>query len=112
LLLLSGLKVFFITGRRQEELDTAVKQIGTNVTGVQSDVSNLVFHNFCRKRFDAYERLRHWATPESYIVLGDLFFNYKKDSKLLTSLFGSIQEKPGSMIDGVYKMLVLSELKK
>jgi NAD(P)-dependent dehydrogenase (short-subunit alcohol dehydrogenase family) len=31
----------FITGRRQNELDTAVKQIGRNVSGVQGDVSNL-----------------------------------------------------------------------
>ncbi|MBI4780799.1 MAG: glucose 1-dehydrogenase [Oscillatoriophycideae cyanobacterium NC_groundwater_1537_Pr4_S-0.65um_50_18] len=31
----------FITGRRQPELDAAVKAIGKNVTGVQSDVSNL-----------------------------------------------------------------------
>jgi len=32
----------FITGRRQSELDSAVKQIGEkNVSGVQSDVSNL-----------------------------------------------------------------------
>ncbi|UBF30389.1 SDR family oxidoreductase (plasmid) [Kovacikia minuta CCNUW1] len=31
----------FITGRRQPELDAAVKEIGKNVTGVQSDVSNL-----------------------------------------------------------------------
>ena len=31
----------FITGRRQSELDGAVKQIGKNVTGVQGDVSNL-----------------------------------------------------------------------
>jgi NAD(P)-dependent dehydrogenase (short-subunit alcohol dehydrogenase family) len=31
----------FITGRRQSELDTAVKQIGKNVTGVQGDVPNL-----------------------------------------------------------------------
>jgi NAD(P)-dependent dehydrogenase (short-subunit alcohol dehydrogenase family) len=31
----------FITGRRQTELDTAVKKIGKNVTGVQGDVSNL-----------------------------------------------------------------------
>src|SRR6478736_6118800 len=33
----------FIIGRRQNELDTAVKQIGknNNVTGVQGDVSNL-----------------------------------------------------------------------
>jgi NAD(P)-dependent dehydrogenase (short-subunit alcohol dehydrogenase family) len=31
----------FVTGRRQGELDAAVKQIGKNVTGVQGDVSNL-----------------------------------------------------------------------
>jgi len=31
----------FITGRRQNELDKAVKQIGKNVTDVQGDVSNL-----------------------------------------------------------------------
>jgi NAD(P)-dependent dehydrogenase (short-subunit alcohol dehydrogenase family) len=31
----------FITGRRQPDLDAAVKQIGTNVTGVQGDVSKL-----------------------------------------------------------------------
>jgi NAD(P)-dependent dehydrogenase (short-subunit alcohol dehydrogenase family) len=31
----------FITGRRQSELDSAVQQIGKNVTGVQGDASNL-----------------------------------------------------------------------
>jgi NAD(P)-dependent dehydrogenase (short-subunit alcohol dehydrogenase family) len=31
----------FITGRRQTELDAAVNEIGKNVTGIQSDVSNL-----------------------------------------------------------------------
>ncbi|MEH2009181.1 SDR family oxidoreductase [Nostoc sp.] len=31
----------FITGRRQSELDAAVKKIGENVTAVQGDVSNL-----------------------------------------------------------------------
>ena len=31
----------FITGRRQQELDQAVKAIGSNVTGVQGDVSKL-----------------------------------------------------------------------
>ncbi|MGB7632081.1 MAG: glucose 1-dehydrogenase [Nitrososphaeraceae archaeon] len=31
----------FITGRRRSELDAAIKQIGSNITGVQSDVSNL-----------------------------------------------------------------------
>jgi NAD(P)-dependent dehydrogenase (short-subunit alcohol dehydrogenase family) len=32
----------FITGRRQTELDAAVDEIGKNMTGIQSDVSNLV----------------------------------------------------------------------
>jgi NAD(P)-dependent dehydrogenase (short-subunit alcohol dehydrogenase family) len=31
----------YIVGRRQSELDTAVNQIGKNVTGIQGDVSNL-----------------------------------------------------------------------
>src|SRR5437667_3401876 len=31
----------FITGRRERELAAAVKEIGSNVTGVQGDVSNL-----------------------------------------------------------------------
>lgn len=31
----------FITGRNEERLDKAVKEIGKNVTGVQADSSNL-----------------------------------------------------------------------
>ncbi len=31
----------FVTGRRQEKVDEAVKQIGRNVTGVQGDAANL-----------------------------------------------------------------------
>jgi NAD(P)-dependent dehydrogenase (short-subunit alcohol dehydrogenase family) len=31
----------FITGRRQTELDSAVKTIGENVTGIQGDVAKL-----------------------------------------------------------------------
>jgi len=31
----------FLTGRRNDELTSAVKEIGKNVTGVQGDVSNL-----------------------------------------------------------------------
>src|SRR5271156_435357 len=31
----------FITGRRQKELDEAVKAIGSNVVGVQGDISKL-----------------------------------------------------------------------
>lgn len=36
-----GMEHVFITGRRQDALDAAVKRIGRNVTGVQGDVSNL-----------------------------------------------------------------------
>src|SRR5437588_300205 len=35
----------FITGRREQELAAAVKEIGRNVTGVQGDVSNLGDHD-------------------------------------------------------------------
>src|SRR6267154_6038029 len=45
---LAGAKLFadegahvFITGRRQDALEAAVKQIGRNVTGVQGDVAKL-----------------------------------------------------------------------
>ncbi len=31
----------FITGRRQEQLDEAVKAIGANVSGVQGDIARL-----------------------------------------------------------------------
>src|SRR6476619_7524768 len=31
----------FITGRRQKELDVAVRMIGSNVTGVQGDIAKL-----------------------------------------------------------------------
>ena len=40
----------FITGRRQKELDEAVKAVGDNVTGVQGDVSKLADLIGFRKR--------------------------------------------------------------
>jgi cyclopropane fatty-acyl-phospholipid synthase-like methyltransferase len=75
-------------------------------------VSNLVFHNFGRGRFDAYEGLARWMSPKSYAVLGDLFFDYKEDSKRLTSLFGKIEGGYGSSIGRAYRMLIISEPKK
>jgi NAD(P)-dependent dehydrogenase (short-subunit alcohol dehydrogenase family) len=36
-----GMDHVFITGRRKDALDSAVAQIGKNVTGVQGDVANL-----------------------------------------------------------------------
>ena len=43
----------FITGRRQSELDAAVKHIGNNATGIQGDVSNL---NDLDRLFDAVKK--------------------------------------------------------
>ncbi len=40
-LFVKGGAYVFITGRREKELDEAVKAIGTNVTGVQGDVAKL-----------------------------------------------------------------------
>src|SRR5258708_25925188 len=45
----------FITGRRQEQLDAAVKLIGRNVTGVRSDASNL---NHLHRLFDTVKRVK------------------------------------------------------
>jgi len=57
---LAGAKLFveegahvFITGRRQEALDEAVKLIGRNVTGVQADSANL---NDLDRLFDTVRR--------------------------------------------------------
>ena len=75
-------------------------------------VSNLVFHNFGRKRFVAYQRLAQWMMPKSYIVLGDVFFDYKTDCRRLASLFRNVEERHSSAIGGRYKLLVMSEPKK
>jgi ribosomal protein L11 methylase PrmA len=75
-------------------------------------VSNLVFHNLGRQRINAYERLAHWMTSKSYLVLGELFFDYKTDFKQFTSLFGNVQKIHCFNIGRQYKMLVLSEPKK
>ena len=75
-------------------------------------VSNLVLHNFERKRFVAYQRLAQWMMPKSYFVLGDVFFDYKTDSRRLASLFSNVEERPSSAIGGEYKILVMSGPKK
>lgn len=73
-------------------------------------VSNLVFHNFGKKRLNAYDRLAKWVTPRSYVVMGELFFEYEKDYERLTSLFSTVVERPDSPTP--YRILVLSEPKK
>ncbi|CAF1596358.1 unnamed protein product, partial [Adineta ricciae] len=40
--IIEGIEHIFITGRRQQTLDEAIRKIGsTNVTAIQADVSNL-----------------------------------------------------------------------
>jgi NAD(P)-dependent dehydrogenase (short-subunit alcohol dehydrogenase family) len=62
---LAGAKLFveqgahvFISGRRQEALDEAVKLIGRNVTGVQADSANL---DDLDRLFDAVKREKERA---------------------------------------------------
>lgn len=74
-------------------------------------VSNLVFHNFGKRRFDAYERLARWATPKSYVIIGELFFDYETDLRSLSRLFANVKERPTSTVDQQYKVLVMSEPK-
>src|SRR5579872_5826648 len=33
--------MFFTTGRRQQELEEAIRKVGRNVTGIQGDIANL-----------------------------------------------------------------------
>jgi 2-polyprenyl-3-methyl-5-hydroxy-6-metoxy-1,4-benzoquinol methylase len=75
-------------------------------------VANLVLHNFGRRRLIAYDRLARWTRPESYVLLGELFFDYRADFKRLTSLFGSVQERSSSLIDHPYRMLLVTKAKK
>jgi cyclopropane fatty-acyl-phospholipid synthase-like methyltransferase len=75
-------------------------------------VSNLVFHNFGKKRIKAYERLAQWSSPKSHVIIGDIFFDYKTDSRSLSNLFGIVKKLPGSSIGSSYKILMLSEPKK
>jgi NAD(P)-dependent dehydrogenase (short-subunit alcohol dehydrogenase family) len=85
----------FITGRRQKELDEAVKAVGSNVTGVQGDVARLadldclydtvgkvkgridiVLANAGLSEFKADQSRRFQMEPYEYLdlrVLGRLF---------------------------------------
>jgi SAM-dependent methyltransferase len=72
-------------------------------------VSNLVFHNFGKRRFDAYERLARWATQKSYVILGDLFFDYESDLRSLSRVFANINERPSSTMGRQYRILVMSK---
>ncbi len=71
-------------------------------------VSNLVFHNFGEKRFDAYARLASWTRADSYALLGDLMFELASDLKCLSKLFRNVTVVPAKGVGFTYKVLVLS----
>ncbi len=66
----------FITGRRQNELDKAVKQIGRNVVGVQGDVSNLAdldrLYNTVKQQNDRLDILFANAGVVDFAPLGSI----------------------------------------
>lgn len=118
----------YITGRRQEQLDAAVKAIGSNVTGVQGDSGNLadldrLFETVKKEkgRIDvlyASAGVGHWTetietiTPEEYTRVFDVnvkgtIFTVQKALPLLSEgasiiMTGSIAGVKGLPGMGVY----------
>lgn len=117
----------FITGRRQRELDEAVKTLGDNVAGIQGDVANMadldrLYENIGRAKgridvlvanagvgeFAAFGK----ATEEHFDKLFDInvkgtFFTVQKALPLLVEggsviLIGSVASVKGTSSFGVY----------
>lgn len=55
-------------------------------------VSNLVFHNLGKRRYQAYSSLSSWAKDNSFITIGDLFFWPKTDTGYLSKIFRILRE--------------------
>jgi cyclopropane fatty-acyl-phospholipid synthase-like methyltransferase len=73
-------------------------------------ISNLVFHNFGKMRFEAYSRLSSWAEAGgSFVVMGDLFFRPKTDIAQLTKAFTILREIKPRRGFGQYALLVMSK---
>ena len=72
-------------------------------------VSNLVFHNFGKRRFEAYSSLSSWAEDGSFVVIGEWFFSPKTDIAHLSKTFRDpVRVKPKSGF-GRYALLVMSK---
>ena len=73
-------------------------------------ISNLVFHNFGKMRFEAYSRLSSWAQAGSFVVMGDLFFSPKTDIDHLAKEFRIRRKiRPKNRGFGKYALLVMSK---
>jgi len=73
-------------------------------------VSSLVFHNFGKRRFNAYNHLASWMSPNSYALLGDLFFDRRADLKYLHTAFKIEKEIEPQAGFATYTLLVLAKM--
>jgi NAD(P)-dependent dehydrogenase (short-subunit alcohol dehydrogenase family) len=89
-----GAKVV-ITGRRGDELDKAVKELGTGATGVRGDVSNLAdldqLYSIIREKFGRLDVLFANAGGGAFVPLGEIteehfdkYFNINVKGTLFT----------------------------
>ena len=72
-------------------------------------VSNLVFHNFGKMRFEAYSHLSSWIHASSFIVMGDLFFSHKTDIAHLSKTFRTPRQIKPKRGFGQYALLMMSK---
>jgi ribosomal protein L11 methylase PrmA len=72
-------------------------------------ISNLVFHNFGKMRFEAYSRLSSWAHAGSFAAIGDLFFRPKTDIAHITKSFKILRVIKPKRGFGKYALLVMSK---
>lgn len=70
--------------------------------------SNLVFHNFGRKRFSAYSRLSSWTQPGAYVVMGELFL-VEPDLDRLSKMFRVVRKIKPEKGFGQYTLLVMTK---
>jgi len=71
--------------------------------------SNLVFHNFGKRRFKAYSRLSSLMRPGSFVVMGDWFFSPKTDLTELSREFRILREARLKKGSKAYTLLVMSK---
>lgn len=72
-------------------------------------ISNLVFHNLGKRRFEAYSRLSSWMQADSYVVMGEFFFSPKTDLTQLSSEFRILRETKPESDFRAYTLLVMSK---
>jgi SAM-dependent methyltransferase len=71
-------------------------------------VSNLVFHNLGKIRFEAYSRLSSWMQSDSFVVMGD-FFSPEADLAQLSNKFRILREAKPESGSRAFTLLVMSK---